>query len=171
MGLFICLPPVLCALFTFSFFFPCSVTCFLQLPYFFCDFVWRPHTGIYYFFSDFSISDEWMWSYHLVNLLYFFLSIFLCLSSWYFYFLESYINFILQDATKVFFFFFFLYSLPYFLHLCSQYGYLFFFTDWKTDRNEIHFLKAGTLCTSCEMMLLFGKVQNEHAISIILNTT
>lgn len=40
MGLFICLPPVLCALFTFSFFFPCSVTCFLPLPYFFCDFVY-----------------------------------------------------------------------------------------------------------------------------------
>lgn len=160
---FICLPPVLCALFTFSFF-PLLCYLFSAIAIFFC----------YFLYVKASYWNLLLFYLRRMNVVlsscqstvgYFFLSIFLRLSSWYFYFIESYINFILQDATKVLFF---LYSLPYFFTPVLSIWVSFFFTDWKTDRNEIHFLKAGTLCTSCEMMLLFRKVQNGHAISILL---
>lgn len=145
MELLICLPPVLCGLFTFSIFF---LLCYLFsaiaifFVHFFCYFLYvkASYWNLLLFFRLFYLRrmDAVLssWSIYCT-----FFSIFLRLSSWYFYFLESYIHFILQDAAKKFFF---CNSCRIFTPVLSIWV-SFFFRDWKTDWNEIHFLKAGTL--------------------------
>jgi len=163
MELFICSPPVLCALFTFSFVSPvcyllschCHISCSFFLLFSLCEGLTLKSITFFRLLSRTNGCG-------LVIL-----SIYCTISSLYFSVSHHDISIFQNPISisyckmqrKVLFFS----GLPaifiiifFFTHGLSK--WVSFSLQTETDRNEIHFLKAGTLCTSCEMRLLFRKV-------------